>query len=208
VTSQWSLATSATAGRRSTSSPGGRSTQSEITFADTRRAPPVARLLAGLLVAVLLAAGGSEAGARAGAGAGYVVLQWPRCAPLCAHAPARGPRITAIYVSTHEAAHNVTVTIDAFAAGITGQSVIGEPCYETHHAPTQPGCVVTATTHGRRVGAGTWWLRFRAPVYERYQISNSSSHTLVRSYWFGVSIPIGRTSVEGSRQGFFRLALP
>lgn len=172
---------------------------------DAGRAPPAARLLAGLLVAGLLAAGGSEAVASA-AGAGYVVLQWPRCAPLCAHAPAHGPRITAIYLSTHRTTQNATVTINAFAAGVAGQPVIGQLCYEAHHATTQPGCVVTATTHGRRIGAGVWWLRFRTPVYERYQISNSSSRALVRSYWFGVSVPIRGTSVEGSSQGLFHFA--
>jgi hypothetical protein len=34
-------------------------------------------------------------------------------------------------------------------------------------------------------------------MYERYQISNSSSHGLVRSCWLGVSIAIGQTVAEG-----------
>lgn len=55
---------------------------------------------------------------------------------------------------------------------------------------TEPGCIVTATTRGRRVCTGLWPLRFRTPVYQRYRIS-SSSHALVRSYWFEVSVPIG-----------------
>jgi len=42
-------------------------------------------------------------------------------------------------------------------------------------------------------------------VYERYQFSTSNSRTLVRSDWFGVSVPVGDSSVEGSRQGTFRL---
>jgi hypothetical protein len=64
---------------------------------------------------------------------------------------------------------------------------------------------VVATTSGRRVGAGVWWLRFRTPVYERYQITSSTSHALLRSYWFGVSVPVGGSSVKGSRHGTFHL---
>ena len=96
----------------------------------------------------------------------------------------------------------------AFAAGIPGRSVTGELCYEAHHALTEPGCIVLAATHGRRVGAGVWWLRFRTPVYERYQITNGTSHALVRSYWFGVSVDVGDTSVQGSRQGSFQFGAP
>lgn len=171
-----------------------------------RRALPTHRLTAGVIIAGLLAAAGLEARPGTAAGARYVVLPWPRCTPLCAHTLAYGPRITAVYLSTHKTAHGATVTIDAFAADIPGPSVIGRLCYEAHRNSAEPGCIVIATTHGRRVGAGVWWLRFRAPVYERYQISNSSSHALVHSYWFGVSIPIGDTSVEGSRQGVFHFA--
>lgn len=65
--------------------------------------------------------------------------------------------------------------------------------------------MVTSITHGRRVGAGFWWLRFRTPVYERYQISGSSSHAMVRSYWFGVFVPIGNGSAQGPRAGRLRL---
>jgi len=143
--------------------------------------------------------------AAAGAGAGPIVLPWPRCAPLCAHAPARGPRVTAIYLSTQQSHGRPVVIVDAFAAGIRARSVTGQLCYEAHHLPREPGCEIVAITRGRRVGAGVWWLRFQTAVYERYQISTSSSHALVRSYWFGVSVPVGDSSVEGSRQGTFRL---
>jgi hypothetical protein len=162
-----------------------------------------------LIIAVLLTSGSSQLLASAAAGAGPVVSSWPRCAPLCAQAPPHGPRITAIYLSTQEARGRTTVTINTFVAGIPSRrSLVGRLCYEARHAPTELGCIVTATTHGRRIGAGEWWLRFRTPVYERYQISNSSSHVLVRSYWFGVSVPIRGTSVEGSRQGLFHFARP
>ena len=135
------------------------------------------------------------------AGAGPGILPWPRCAPLCALASAHGPRTTAIYVSTQHARGGPVVIVDAFAAGIRGESVTGELCYEARHDPAEPGCIVTATTRGRHVGAGVWWLRFRTPVYERYQVSNSSSHALVRSYWFGVSVLAGTSAAKGSRQG-------
>jgi hypothetical protein len=174
-----------------------------------RHAQAIGRgLIASSIVAAVLAAGAWTmlASASASAGAGPVVLPWPRCAPLCAQVPASAARITAIYLSTQHTAHGATVTIDAFAAGIPGRPVIGRPCYEAHHDPAEPGCVDIATTHGRPVGASMWWLRFRTPVYERYQISDGSSHALVRSYWFGVSVPVGESSVEGSRQGFFDFA--
>lgn len=161
-----------------------------------RRALPTPRLTAGVIIAGLLAAAGLEALPGAAASAGYVVLPWPRCTPLCAHTLSHGPRIAAIYLAMHKDAHSATVTIDAFTAGIPGRSVTGRLCYEAHRNPAEPGCVVIATTHGRRVGAGVWWLRFRAPVYERYQISNSSSHVLVSSYWFGVSVPVEDTSAQ------------
>jgi hypothetical protein len=173
-----------------------------------RPAYPTRRLIVRSIIAALLATAGSQALARAAAGAGPVISPWPRCAPLCAHAPARRPRITAIYLSTHKTRGRVTVTIDAFAAGIPSRSVTGRLCYEAHHARNEPGCIVTATAHGRRVGAGVWWLRFRTPVYERYQIANTDSHALVRSYWFGVSVPVGDTSAEGSRHGFFHFGRP
>jgi hypothetical protein len=173
-----------------------------------RAAHPIRRLIASSIVAAFLAAAGSQALASAAAGAGPVILPWPRCAPLCAHAPARGPRLTAIYLSTHKTHGRTTVTIDAFAAGMPGPSVIGQLCYEPHHDRTSPGCVDVATAYGRRVGAGVWWLRFRTPVYERYQISNTNSHALVRSYWFGVSVPVRDTSAQGSRHGIFRFARP
>jgi len=144
-------------------------------------------------------------GGLASAGAGPIVLPWPRCAPLCTHAPARGPRVTAIYLSTQQSHGRPVVTVDAFAAGIRARSVTGQLCYEAHHLPREPGCEIAAITHGRRVGAGVWWLRFKTSVYERYQISTSNSHALVRTYWFGVSVPVGDSSAEGSRQGTFRL---
>ena len=148
---------------------------------------------------------GGLASAGAGAGAGPIVLAWPRCAPLCTHAPARGPRVTAIYLSTQERHGRPVVTVDAFVAGIRARSVTGQLCYEAHHLAAEPGCEIVAITHGRRVGAGVWWLRFQTRVYERYQISTSNAHALVRSYWFGVFVPVGASSVEGSRQGTFQL---
>lgn len=169
-------------------------------------AKPTGRLVLRLMITVLLTSGASQLLTSAAVGAGPVVSPWPRCAPLCAQSPAHGPRISAIYFSTQEARGRATVTINAFVGGIPGRSIVGLLCYEAHHAPTEPGCVVSATTHGRRVGAGVWWLRFRAPVYERHQISNSSSHAPVRSYWFGVSVPVGDTSAEGSRKGLFHFA--
>lgn len=144
-------------------------------------------------------------GGLASAGAAPIVLPWPRCAPLCKHAPAHGPRVTAIYLSTQQRHGRPLVTVDAFVAGIRARSVDGQLCYEAHHFVAEPGCGIVATTHGRRVGAGVWWLRFQTRVYERYQISTSNSHALVRSYWFGVSVPVGDSSVEGSRQGTFQL---
>ena len=152
--------------------------------------------------------GASQLLAGPAVGAAPIRLLWPRCAPLCVGGPAHGPRITAIYLSTQERRGRAMVTIDAFAAGIRGQPVTGRLCYEAHHNPAEPGCVIATTTRGRRIDAGVWWLHFRTPVYERYQISNSSSHALVPSYWFGVSIPLGATSVEGSRQGSFHFARP
>jgi hypothetical protein len=158
-------------------------------------------VLAAAIIAAL-----SPISATAARGAGRPLFPWPRCTPLCAHAPAHGPRVTAIYVSTQQTLGRPIVTIDAFAAGIPARTATGQLCYEPHHALTEPGCIVICTTHGRRVGAGVWWLRFRTPIYERYQISTSSSHALVRSYWFGVSVDIGDTSVQGSRQGVLHFA--
>lgn len=132
--------------------------------------------------ATLLAAGASQVLPGRAAGAGPIVLPWPQCAPLCRHAPAHGPRITAIYLATQRTRSRAIVTLDAFAADVPGGSVTGRLCYEAHHNPTEPGCVVIATAQGRRVGAGVWWLRFHTPVHERYQISNSDSHALVTSY--------------------------
>lgn len=162
-------------------------------------APVIVSVIAISAVASQLLAG------PAAAGAGPIVLPWPRCAPLCANAPPRGPRVTAIYLSTQQRRGRPVVTVNAFAAGIRTRSVTGQLCYEAHHLAAEPGCEIVVITHGRRVGAGVWWLSFQTPVYERYQISNSSSHALVRSYWFGVSVPVGSSSVEGSRQGTFRL---
>ena len=130
----------------------------------------------------MLAAGASQVLPGRAAGAGPIVLPWPQCAPLCRHAPAHGPRITAIYLATQRTRSRAIVTLDAFAADVPGGSVTGRLCYEAHHNPTEPGCVVIATAQGRRVGAGVWWLRFHTPVHERYQISNSDSHALVTSY--------------------------
>lgn len=169
----------------------------------------VPRLRSAVSVVVVLMAVSAAApqllGGLAAAGAGPIVIPWPRCAPLCKHAPAHGPRVTAIYLSTQERHGRPVVTIDAFVAAIRARSVIGQLCYEAHHLVAEPGCGIVAITHGRRVGAGVWWLRFQTRVYQRYQISTSSSHALVRSYWFGVSVPVGDSSVEGSRQGTFRL---
>jgi hypothetical protein len=171
-----------------------------------RRAGEFGRVVSpSLIVAAALAGEISPLSASAARGAGRLVFPWPRCTPLCAHAPARGPRVTALYVNTQRIHGRVLVTVDAFAA-LPEPSVTGRLCYEAHHDPDEPGCIVAATTHGRRVGAGVWWLRFRVPAYERYQISNGSSHALVRSYWFGVSVAVGDTSVQGSRQGLFRFA--
>lgn len=166
------------------------------------------RVIATPVVAAAITGGLSPLPANSARGAEHPVFPWPQCTPLCAHAPARGPRVTAIYVATHKTRGGPAVTIDAFVVRIPGRSVTGQLCYEAHHDPHEPGCIVTATTHGRRVGAGVWWSRFRIPVYERYQISNSNSHAVVRSYWFGVSVPVGATSVQGSRRGIFRFARP
>jgi hypothetical protein len=151
---------------------------------------------------------GSEVVGSLAAGAVPGILPWPRRAPLCALASAHGPRITAIYVSTQHTGGRPVVIVDTLAAGIRDRSVTGELCYEARHDPAEPGCVVIATTHGRRVGAGVWWLRFRTPVYERYQISSSSSHALVWPYWFGVSVPARTGSAKGSRAGTLHAVQP
>jgi hypothetical protein len=168
--------------------------------------PSRRRAIASSIAAALLTADGSQLLAGPAVGAAPIRLLWPRCAPLCERGPAHGPRITAIYLSTEEHRGRATVTIDAFAANIRGQPVTGRLCYEAHHNPAEPGCVITATTRGRRIAAGVWWLHFRTPVYERYQISSNGSHSLVRPCWFGISIPVGQSSVEGSRHGTFHLA--
>jgi hypothetical protein len=66
-------------------------------------------------------------------GAGPIVVPWPRCEPLCARRLAHGPRITAIYLSIEQTRGRPVVTIDVFAAGLRGQSVTGQLCYEAHH---------------------------------------------------------------------------
>jgi hypothetical protein len=131
------------------------------------RSSALGRLAAGS-IAMCVGAGLCQSLGGVAAAAGPTVFPWPRCAPLCAHAPAHGPRITAIYVSTQLTLGRRVVIVDAFAAGVAGRSVTGRLCYEAHHVPDEPGCVVTTITHGRRVGGGVWWLRFRMPVYERY----------------------------------------
>lgn len=171
------------------------------------RRVPRARITVSVILGVIAISGAALQllGGLASAGAGPILIPWPRCAPLCAHAPAHGPRVTAIYLSTQQSYGRPVVTVDAFVTGIRARSVTGQLCYEAHHLAREPGCGIVAITHGRRVGAGVWWLRFQTRVYERYQISTSNSHALVRSYWFGVSVPVGDSSVEGSRQGTFWL---
>jgi hypothetical protein len=129
---------------------------------------------------------------------------WPSCTPLCAHTATTGPRVTAIYVTAQRGRARPRAVVDVFAAGINAPSATGQLCYQTVGFATQPGCAVDATAHARHVGAGMWWLHFTLPVYERWQISASASHALVRSYWFGVFVRAGRIDVDAAHPGRFR----
>jgi len=148
----------------------------------------VPRLRSAVSVIVVLMAVSAAApqllGGLAAAGAGPIAIPWPRCAPLCKHAPAHGPRVTAIYLSTQERHGRPVVTIDAFVAAIRARSVIGQLCYEAHHLVAEPGCGIVAITHGRRVGAGVWWLRFqtRVPAIsdQHQQLARARALLLVR----------------------------
>ena len=124
----------------------------------------------------------------------------------CAHARATGPRVTAVYVSTQHTHGRPVVIVDAFATGRRRPLRNRAALLRGTPRPAAPGCVVTSITHGRRVGAGVWWLRFHTPVYVRYQISSSKSHAMVTSYWFGVSVPVGNGSAQGSRAAGFESA--
>ena len=155
-----------------------------------------------IAAAVLSALVAGLAAARPGPG----LILGPRCHPLCSQGRGRGPRITAIYVRTTRAHGRPVAVVDAFASGLGSGSVSAQLCYEAHHAWREPGCVIVAVVHGRRAGAGMWWLRFRVRVYERYEISTSNSTALVRSYWFAVFASASRSRVaQGVRQGSFRL---
>jgi hypothetical protein len=100
-------------------------------------------------------------------GAGPVALAWPRCAALFAPAPSHGPRITAIYLWTYEAAHGMTVAIDAFVAGIQGRSTLGRLCYKPHH------CRNRARLHRHR--------HYARPLSGRQRVVASLPHACERA---------------------------
>jgi len=128
---------------------------------------------------------------------------WPQCAPLCGPATTSGPHITAIYVTTQRTQTRPLAVVDVFAAGIARRSVTGELCYQARGFASQPGCGVNATTHARRLGAGIWWMHFTIPIYQRRQITVSSSRALVRSYWFGTFVTARGVDIDAAHAGSF-----
>ena len=129
---------------------------------------------------------------------------WPECAPLCAPDTTTGPHITAIYVTTqHTPTTRPLAVVDVFAAGIARRSVTGRLCYQARGFASQPGCSVNATIHARRLGGGSWWMHFILPIYQRRQITVSTSHALVRSYWFGVFVTAGNIDINAAHAGTF-----
>ena len=90
-----------------------------------------------------------------------------------------------------------------FAAGIDARAVTGQLCYQPTGTKYQPGCSINATTHARRVGSGVWWMHFTLPVYQRWQVSVSRSHALVRSYWFGVFVRTRSLDLAAAHSGTF-----
>jgi hypothetical protein len=144
----------------------------------------------------------SGAPAQATAPSGPLRIPWPPCAPLC-HGPSRGAHISAIYVTTQAGRARPLAIVDVFAAGIDARAVTGQLCYQPTGTKYQPGCSIYAMTHARRVGSGMWWMHFTLPVYQRWQVSASRSHALVRSYWFGVFVRTRSLDLAAAHSGTF-----
>ena len=129
-------------------------------------------------------------------------LPFPPCQPLCKGGPARGPRVTAIFVHARNGAQPLLV-IDAYLTGFS-RSPYGSLCYQ-HTAPPAwlPGCSPIQSARGRPARKHAWHLHFTTPVYTRGYLNGIASDVFLRRYW--VAIAAGATPnyspAWGARKG-------
>lgn len=132
-------------------------------------------------------------------------LPFPQCQPRCKGGPARGPRVTAIFVHAQNGARPALV-VDAYLAGF-GRSPYGSLCYEHTPPPAWvPGCSPIQSARGRPARNHRWHLHFNVPVYTRGYLQGRASDVLLRRYW--VAVAAGATPsyspAWGARKGEFQ----